>query len=515
MKLLIIHPGIQHSYRLANAAVASGTFEEVHLQTSVLYPEQEKPWLKSFQKRKKPILPEVRIHRHLIYELLARLSRNVYNKIIINPNKQVHNNPIYVWQFIFGCICLPFLWRHRKNSLLVCFETAGWPLTYFAQKWGIPVVMDFASISHERAESLGIHETNLGKAIKIRERQHIDFAFFCSDFCRRSFEGRTAAKMDFVLYLGADAIVESGKWKVESIESGVGSPKLGVRSPKSEVGSEAAGEEEIREVSEVESLKSEVESREASEKSEVGGLKSEVGSEQSANRESEVQSVESKVRGLDSEVEGKAASEKSEVRGPKSEVGNMDLGLKRRLKISFIANLEYRKGLDILLEALYAYTYPAFLEVHLIGKIRKDWVAEHLPKTIVNDKVKLVYQPAMSQQELFTYLAQQHFDLNVQPSRFDSFAMVVPETMMQGIPNLVSPFVGAGEMLQNGVDGFVMSELDAATLAQSISSFINLSHKELPNLKSEVLKKAAQMTWANYDLAVGEAMREVMAILGV
>lgn len=482
MKLIIIHPGIQHSYRLANAAVVSGVFEEVHLHSSILYHPHEKPWFKSFQKRVKPIHPEVYLHRHLIYESLARVSRKIYNKIIVNPNKQVHNNPIYFWQFIFGCICLPFVWRHRKNSLLVCFETAGWPLSYFAKKWGIPVIMDFASISHETADSLGIHETNLGKALKVRERQHIDFAFFCSDFCRKSFEGRTSSRKDFVLYLGAEA-----------------------STPLSLTGSE---------------------------KSEVRGPKSEVGNEQSVNKESEVRGPKSEVEGTNEKAEGASTplsltlastphlpdgqansltrSEKSEVRSPRSEVDNVDLGLNRRLKISFIANLEYRKGLDILLEALYAYTYPVFLEVHLIGQIRPSWVQAHLPQTLINQRVQLVYQEAMSQTALFNYLAKEAFDVNVQPSRFDSFAMVVPETMMLGIPNLVSPYVGAGEMLDHGLNGWIMEKLDAAHLSTNLKQLMALNIEERSALKAAVLKKAAEMTWENYDEAVAEAMREIL-----
>jgi len=417
MRVIIIHPGIQHSYRLANALQYSNLFSKVYLLTSILYPINKKPFLKSFDKRIKPIHPSIVIKNHLIYELLSKITRKIYNKLINNPNKQVHNNPIYFWQFIFALWCLPTIWWHRKNLVLVTYETAAWPISFFAKKWQIPVVMDFPSISHETAKELGINETNFGIAIKKRERKYIDYALFCSVFCRDSFVGLTSAKKDFVLYLGAEEI-KNLKLKVES------------------------------KVYQVLSIKY-----------------------QDTNR----------------------GNEKDKI-----------------VKISFIANLEYRKGLDILLDAIYSYQYPAFLEVHLIGKIRQDWVEKHMPETILNNKVTLVYQHGMSQQELFTYLMKEQFDLNVQPSRFDSFAMVVPETMMQGIPNLVSPFVGAGEMLKNGVDGFVMSQLDSLSLAQSISSFANLTADELINLKREVLKTVAQMTWENYSREVSKTFKKIL-----
>lgn len=412
MKIFIIHPGIQHSYRLANALQLSGLFEKIYLFTSVLYHADQKPILKSLEKRVKSIHPEVVIKNHLSYELLSKISRNLYNKFIINPNKQVHNNPIYFWQFIFGCLCLPTVWWYRKNLMLVTYETAAWPITWFAKKWKIPVIMDFPSISHEKAKELGINETNLGKTIKVKERQFIDYALFCSDFCRQSFVGLTSSKKDFVLYLGAEPRVESGKLKVES-------PKSEVRSPE------------------------------------------------------------------------------FEKRGDK-------------IKVSFIANLEYRKGLDILLDAIYSYTYPVFLEIHLIGKIKKEWVEEHMPKTIINDQASLVYQPAMSQQELFKYLEQEQFDLNVQPSRFDSFAMVVPETMMQGIPNIVSSYVGAGEMLNNGANGYVMQKLDAECLAKSISHYLNLNKIQKRQFKLEVQKSSTKMTWDLYNLSVRDAFVTIL-----
>jgi len=406
---------------LANALQISGLFKKVYLFSSVLYKSHQTPSFTSFQKRVKPIHREVIIKNHFLYELLSKITRNIYNKVIINPNKQVHNNPIYFWQFIFGLVCLPAIWRHRNNTILVTYETAAWPVVWLAKKWRIPVIMDFPSISHEAAKPLGINETDFGIAIKKRERIHIDYALFCSDFCRKSFEGLTSSKKDYVLYLGADR-AENKMLEVES-------------------------------------------------------------------RESEDNRLENIVT---------------------SEILKQVQGDRKKIKISFIANLEYRKGLDILLEALYAYSYPVFLEVHLIGKIRKEWVEKHMPESVINNQASLIFKEAMSQQELFAYLAQEQFDLNVQPSRFDSFAMVVPETMMQGIPNLVSPFVGAGEMLNHGEDGFVMESLSAPSLSASLNQFMNLSTEERRKLKDEVYKSTSKMTWEKYNLAAAKVFKEIL-----
>jgi glycosyltransferase involved in cell wall biosynthesis len=204
-----------------------------------------------------------------------------------------------------------------------------------------------------------------------------------------------------------------------------------------------------------------------------------------------------------------------EVNGEKVEGGRMEKWKleadANKIKISFIANLEYRKGLDIFLKGIYAYEYPVFLEVHLIGRIREEWVATHLPKSMLNHNVKLVYQPAMSQADLFKYLQQEQFDLNVQTSRFDSFAMVVPETMMQGIPNVVSPFVGAGEMIRDGIDGFIMDQLDSKSLSIILKNYIQLNQQERNKLKLRVLASSKNMVWENYYSNLGKVFEEILA----
>ena len=424
MELFIVHPGIQHAPRLANAAVYSHLFSKVTLLTSVLFKEKDyTPHF--FRKRKKLIDSDVKIVNHYIYTFCYELSKFIYNKIIYAPNTQAHNNPIYFWQQVFGYICLPRLWFNRKNTFIICFETAGHPVAKYCKKWKIPVIMDFASISHEKAKELGINETEYGIKLKIKERQYIDYAFFCSRFCEESFKGKTSAKKDFVMYLGADGV---GK------------------------------------------------------------------------------SMTDLDQGTENKDEGKI-----EVKDFNS---NKPLGVEK-IKISFIANLEYRKGLDILLDAIYSYQYSAFLEIHLIGRIREEWVKSHKPQTINNPKVELVYKSPMSQQELFTYLAQEQFDLNVQPSRFDSFAMVVPETMMLGIPNIVSPYVGAGEMFFNPLKQLIMVNNSANSLYNCIIIYLKMNEFEKKQLYSLVLENAKEMTWNKYEQKVEKVLKKILEDLKI
>ena len=433
MKLIIVHPGIQHAPRLANGALRSGIFKSVTLITSILYKPKEQI-IGLLKKRVKPIDKEVQIVNHYFYTLLYSVTKYLYNKLFVNPANQSHNNPIYFWQQVFGYLCLPRIYFDRKNLLVICFETTGWPIVKYCKKWNIPVGMDFASISHEKAKMLGINETQYGIRLKVKERAFIDYGFYCSEFCKKSFEGLTSASEDFVLYLGAERAKQVER--VERVES----------------------------------------------------------------RKSKVESKRKQVSSSDSYLD-------------KNEDLNTIFKDNKGIKISFIANLEYRKGLDIFLESIYAFEYPASLEVHLIGRIRAEWVNQHLPEKMINLKVKLIYQPAMSQSNLFQYLQKEQFDLNIQCSRFDSFAMVVPETMMQGIPNVVSPFVGAGEMLTDGVDGFMMKELNSQSLQSIINDYIALSTQKRKDLKKQVLDRSKEMVWENYYANLGLALKEILADL--
>lgn len=399
MKLLIIHPGIQHAPHLANGAFRSNLFETVTLYTTILF----KPRRRVFgllKRRVKPIDKGVKIVNHYIYTILFNCSRYLYNKVFANPHNQSHNNPIYFWQQVFGYLCLPHIYLNRKNILVACFETAAWPIVKYCKKWDVPVIMDFASISHEKAKNLGINETGYGITLKLKERQKIDYAFYCSKLCKASFTSKTSSKKDYLLYLGADK--KNNKLNINARQT------------------------------------------------------------------------------------------------------------TKKIKLSFIANLEYRKGLDILLDAFTQYKLDIELEVHFIGKLRKEWINNYLIDKIVPDHIKFVFQPAISQNKLFIYLSEQNFDLNIQPSRFDSFAMVVPETMMLGIPNLVSPYVGAGELIINNVSGFVMDTLNAKTLINILEDYILTSEALKSQLKLNTLKASELMTWDNYYVNLEKAFKNVL-----
>jgi UDP-glucose:(heptosyl)LPS alpha-1,3-glucosyltransferase len=84
-------------------------------------------------------------------------------------------------------------------------------------------------------------------------------------------------------------------------------------------------------------------------------------------------------------------------------------------------------------------------------------------------------------------------DLFVLPSLFDPIANVVLEALYTGTPVINGQQVGAGELIQNGENGFVVSDFKPATLAQTNMSCFQTSHKE--KMSSQAHQATATYRW--------------------
>ncbi|WP_026903764.1 glycosyltransferase family 4 protein [Pedobacter glucosidilyticus] len=381
--IIFIHPGVQHTYRTANALARYFPDARISLYSWFLLKKDSLfSNLSFFKKRVKPIVKSVKVHHYPYFELLLLLHLKLYQILGINKG----HTPRYQWQVLFAWFLLPMVYRKRKNCILVLTETAAWPLAKFAKRWNITVIMDFPSISHEAAEEAGITEKAYGKKIKTLERQFIDYGINCSEFAKKTYLNKTSAVKHQAIWLGTDF---------------------------------------------------------------------------------------------------------------KESVGEASINHKNNLNIACIANTEKRKGLDILLSAFEKLEHP-HKRLYLIGRISKTWVEAFTKQRGINLK-DVIFTGPLSQQNLASYLKQENIDLHILPSRFDSFGMVVPETMALGIPNILSPYVGAGEMIHHQKNGYLMEALDENSLLACISHFVALNDEERLGLIKQVRQQAQSMRWEDYD----------------
>ena len=94
-------------------------------------------------------------------------------------------------------------------------------------------------------------------------------------------------------------------------------------------------------------------------------------------------------------------------------------------------------------------------------------------------------------------------DLYAMLSRFDTFGMVVLEAMAAGLPVLISGSVGAGDIVREGENGFVVENpADSEAIAERIERMLHDDVRE--KMGREALKTAGENSW---DMAVARVLK--------
>jgi glycosyltransferase involved in cell wall biosynthesis len=110
------------------------------------------------------------------------------------------------------------------------------------------------------------------------------------------------------------------------------------------------------------------------------------------------------------------------------------------------------------------------------------------------ERIKLV--DSVSESELINYYGDA--DVLIMPSYADGFGMVVLQAMACGLPVIISDKVGASEIINHGVDGFVFESGNLSELTGYLS-ILHQSPKIRKKMGMEALKKARnEFTWEQY-----------------
>lgn len=166
------------------------------------------------------------------------------------------------------------------------------------------------------------------------------------------------------------------------------------------------------------------------------------------------------------------------------------LGVNSKFLIVSVGRFIYGKGFDILIKAATHLTKEA--EIWLIGGGEEFEIYEKLIKKHQASNVRLV--PFMIKNDLMKYY--DAADVFVLPTRSDVWGLVINEAMARGLPVVTTDNCGAGlELVQNGVNGYIVPKEDVDALAHSISKI--LENDEIRyRMGQESLRKIKRYTFS-------------------
>ncbi|AWN17519.1 glycosyltransferase family 4 protein [Salinisphaera sp. LB1] len=128
------------------------------------------------------------------------------------------------------------------------------------------------------------------------------------------------------------------------------------------------------------------------------------------------------------------------------------------LECLYVGQISHRKGIKTLFEAARLCSHLP-LRFRLIGPVVSAEVLEDMPDNVT-------HEGPTRPDEVAT--AMRRADMFVLPTIEDACALVTLEAMASGLPVVTTTNNGSGEMIEDGVDGFVISAGDAAAVAEAI-----------------------------------------------
>ena len=191
----------------------------------------------------------------------------------------------------------------------------------------------------------------------------------------------------------------------------------------------------------------------------------------------------------------------------------------------FIGRLEYRKGVDILLQAVMTLRkkYPS-IKLHLIGLDNSSFLVNN-KLTSFKEYSRLLYSRVQLQGVVFvgffktTEMVYQYIHrecpnpILIHPSRFEPFGYSIIECMARKISVIVADSSGPGEIVTHGVTGITLSPTPRA-ICRAVSCLINHPHQRQRMIRNayDAFKNqySSQAVWSHYEM-IYKSLRKITA----
>ena len=161
-------------------------------------------------------------------------------------------------------------------------------------------------------------------------------------------------------------------------------------------------------------------------------------------------------------------------------------------RIIYCGNISLRKGVHYLLQAFVELRLDN-AELWLVGSAPAPAYARLISKHCT-DKVRFL--GTFAQGDLQPIYAQG--SVCVLPSLADGFGMVVPQAMACGLPVIVTENVGAADIVQDGVEGFVVPIRDVAALKERLLVLYEDALRREQMGTAALATAHARLSWDSY-----------------
>jgi glycosyltransferase involved in cell wall biosynthesis len=172
-----------------------------------------------------------------------------------------------------------------------------------------------------------------------------------------------------------------------------------------------------------------------------------------------------------------------------------------KLEILFAGSLGQRKGLSYALRAV-ELIGERNCELTLLGrKAAED--CRPLDQAVRDHR----WLPSLSHERVLLEMRQH--DVLIFPSLFEGFGLAITEAMSQGIPVITTAHTAGPDIIDDGVDGFIVPIRSAEAIAEKLE-LLARDRERLRAMKISAREKAQIHPWENYRRALVTMAQEVM-----
>lgn len=166
------------------------------------------------------------------------------------------------------------------------------------------------------------------------------------------------------------------------------------------------------------------------------------------------------------------------------------------LRVFFAGSLGQRKGLSYLFEAVRL--LEGRVELTLLGTKVSEACAP------LNEALKRHrWIRSLPHAEVLREMG--HHDVFVFPSLFEGFGLVILEAMAQGVPVIATPHTAAPDLIQDGIDGYIVPIRSAEAIAEKLDLLAS-DFQLLSALKIAAHAAARRRSWESYHSLLSESV---------